>query len=116
MMAIDWSTLGGLVFGIRLTECKASFSVFDGLNIQWCTFSQSDLSECSFRDCDLSGLKFNGCDLSRTDFQGARLIGTDLSGATGITLFPGRCHLRGTRVDMETAISTLAAQGIIVDG
>ena len=114
MMGIDWSALGGLVFSIRLRECNARFSLFDELNMKWCSFSDTDLSECSFQNTDLSGLKFDGCDLSRSGLNGAKLIGTDLSGATGISLEPGRCQLRATRINMDTAVATLEDLGLII--
>ena len=115
MMAVDWSSLGGLVFSIQMSECKASYSIFDGLNLKWCSFSSTDLAESSFQESNLSGLRLDRCHLSRADFRGATLTGTDLSSATGVVLAPSQCRLKGTRVDMQAAIDTLAAQGILVE-
>ena len=115
LMAIDWSSLGGLVFGIQMAECKASYSIFDELNLKWCSFSRSDLAESSFQESNLSGLLLDRCNLSRADFRGANLTGTDLSSAIGIVLQPSRSRLKGTRINMQAALDTLAAQGILVD-
>jgi uncharacterized protein YjbI with pentapeptide repeats len=53
--------------------------------------------------------------MSRADFRGANLTGTDLSGAIGIVLDPSQCRLKGTRIDMQAALDTLAAHGILVE-
>ena len=70
-------------------------------------------SECSFQNTDLSGLKSDGCDLSkRIEWRQTHRYGSIR--ATGISLEPGRCQLRGTRINMDTVVATLEAQGLII--
>jgi uncharacterized protein YjbI with pentapeptide repeats len=115
MMGMDWSAIGGLVFSIKMTECKARYSVFDALTLKWCGFSQTDLSECSFQECDLTGVRFDGCDLTRSQFTRAKLIRTHLAGATGVSLAPNSATFKATIINLDAAVALLAAQGVIIE-
>ena len=88
-------------------------SLFDELNMMVLILRHRPLRLLVSKH-DLSGLEFDGCDHRSKRIDGAKLIGTDLSGATGISLEPGRCQLRGTRISMDTAVATLEAQGLII--
>ena len=115
MMGLDWSVIGGLVFSIKMAECKARYSVFDALTLKWCGFNKTDLAECSFQECDLTGVRFDDCDLTRAQFTRAKLIRTHLAGATGVSLAPNSATFKATIINLDAAVALLAAQGVIIE-
>jgi fluoroquinolone resistance protein len=114
LMGINWSAAVGLLLAFRMQDCNASFSIFHGVDLRACGFSDSNLAQSEFQKANLSGLRFEGCDLSGANLHGAKMHGSDFSSARGVFFDPSRCALKDTRLDLNSALGVLAAQGIVV--
>jgi fluoroquinolone resistance protein len=111
-MGVDWSSLRTLMLGLGFEGVRMDYASFSGLPLLGTVFRDCGLREAAFLSCDLSRASFTGCDLAGARLQDCDLVGTDLSGARGCEIHAGSCRTRATKVELGTALHQLAQLGV----
>ncbi len=111
-MGVDWSSLRTLMLGLGFTDLRMDYASFSGLPLQGTEFRDCSLREAAFVECDLSRSSFDGCDLTGARFQHSTLVGADLRDTRGCSIHAASCTLRGTKVELSTAVLLLSQLGV----
>ncbi|MFN3186300.1 MAG: pentapeptide repeat-containing protein [Nannocystaceae bacterium] len=101
-------------FGLEFEfiECNLSYSSFSGLHLPRTKFKNCKLNETDFQESELVGSDFEGRDLTGTIFHRTNLTKCDLSQAEGVCLDLEHNRVKGLKLSLSGATSTLAALGI----
>ncbi len=101
---------------LAFAECNLDYASFVGLSLAGIAIVDCKLSEADFSETTLRDAGFSGSDLRGTIFRHADLRGADLRGTTGAAVDLATCKVRKLRLSMDSAIHTLSALGVVVDG
>ncbi len=113
LMGIDWTAARGMSFSVSFEGSRLDYGVFTGMRLHGLQVLDCSLREVDFTEADLQGACFRGSELDRTLFRHSRLKGADLTETRGCHLdTTARCE--DTRVELDTALALLQAQGLSV--
>lgn len=114
MRGVSFSECHGFVLEFEFTDCNLSYSSFSGLRLPRTVFKDCKLNETDFAETQLMESSFEGSDLNGTTFHHTDLSDCDLSGARHVCVDLQNNRVKGMKLSLDGAFSTLAAVGVEV--
>ncbi len=114
LAGVDFTDCNQVLFSISLSRCKASYCVFEGMDLVGCRLTGSELAECVFERANLSKADFTGSDLQGALFDRANLQSANFQGAHNYVIDPRNTDLKKAKFSYPDVLGLLKPFGIKV--
>ena len=115
LAGVDFTHCNQLLFSINMIRSKAVYCNFQGLDMNGCRLTKSELKDCVFEGANLSRADFKDSDLKGADFERATLESADFRGALNYQIDPQTSRVSKARFSYPQVLTLLRGFGVIVD-